>query len=96
MGIGRTSAERCSCRADRHPAARAGAWMLPRRRSGPTNNASIGGAIGKVLRDAELADDLRRLGRKRAAEFSWERTARETLRAYREVLADAAVPSATA
>jgi glycosyltransferase involved in cell wall biosynthesis len=53
----------------------------------PTNSASIGAAIGKVLRDNELADDLRRLGRKRAAEFSWERTARETLRAYREVLA---------
>lgn len=53
----------------------------------PSNFAAIGAALGKVLRDTDLADDLRRLGRKRAAEFSWDRTARDTLRAYREVLA---------
>ncbi len=60
----------------------------------PNDNASIGAAIGKVLRDAELAEDLRRIGRKRAAEFTWERTARETLRCYREVLGG--VPAASA
>lgn len=61
----------------------------------PTSNASIGEAIGKVLRDTELANDLRRLGRKRAAEFTWERTARETLRCYREALAESSVPATT-
>jgi len=61
----------------------------------PANNASIGGAIGQVLRDADLAEDLRRLGRKRAAEFTWERTARETLRAYRDVLSETPVSSST-
>jgi glycosyltransferase involved in cell wall biosynthesis len=57
----------------------------------PNDNAAIGAAIGKVLRDTELAEDLRRLGRKRASEFTWERTARETLRSYQEVLAPVAI-----
>jgi len=61
----------------------------------PADNASIGAAIGQVLRDSDLAEDLRRLGRKRAAEFTWERTARETLRAYRDALSEAPVSSAT-
>jgi glycosyltransferase involved in cell wall biosynthesis len=55
----------------------------------PTDHASIGNALGKVLRDAELAEDLRRLGRRRAAEFTWDRTAQQTAAAYREVLAAA-------
>jgi glycosyltransferase involved in cell wall biosynthesis len=55
----------------------------------PTDHASIGNALAKVLRDTDLADDLRRLGSRRAKEFTWERTARETVASYREVLADA-------
>lgn len=50
----------------------------------PDDEHSIGSALAKVLRDPELAADLRRLGRQRAAEFTWERTANLTAQAYRE------------
>lgn len=52
----------------------------------PFDHTSIGNAISKVLRDDDLANDLRRLGRRRAAEFSWDRTARGTVALYRELL----------
>jgi glycosyltransferase involved in cell wall biosynthesis len=53
----------------------------------PSDHASIGNALAKVLRDPDLAEDLRRLGSRRAKEFTWARTARETVASYREVLA---------
>jgi glycosyltransferase involved in cell wall biosynthesis len=53
----------------------------------PTDPSSIGAALAKILRDPELAEDLRRAGFKRAREFTWERTARETVSCYREALA---------
>jgi len=40
-------------------------------------------ALGRVLADHDHAASLRSRGRSRAAEFSWARTARETLRLYR-------------
>ena len=52
----------------------------------PDDPVSIGAALAKVLRDNELAEDLRRVGFRRAKEFTWERTARETLACYREAL----------
>lgn len=52
----------------------------------PANTNSIGQSLAKVLRDAEFASDLRRLGLKRAQEFGWERMTRETLACYREAL----------
>lgn len=52
----------------------------------PTDPAAIGGALAKVLRDPDLAADLRRLGTRRAQEFTWDRTVKETLACYREVL----------
>jgi glycosyltransferase involved in cell wall biosynthesis len=52
----------------------------------PTDHFSIGHSLQKVLRDAELADDLRRLGSRRAKEYTWERTAQVTVALYREVL----------
>jgi glycosyltransferase involved in cell wall biosynthesis len=55
----------------------------------PTDPASIGSAIAKILRDPELAEDLRHVGFKRAREFTWERTARETVSCYREALSGA-------
>jgi glycosyltransferase involved in cell wall biosynthesis len=58
----------------------------------PVDYESIGDALGKVLRDSGLAEDLRRLGFRRAAEFTWERTARETLACYREALAARDIP----
>ena len=55
----------------------------------PNDHESIGHALARVLRDADLAADLRRLGQRRAESFTWERTARDTAAAYREVLATA-------
>jgi glycosyltransferase involved in cell wall biosynthesis len=52
----------------------------------PTDHFSIGHSLQKVLRDAELADDLRRLGSRRAKDYTWERTAQLTVALYREVL----------
>jgi glycosyltransferase involved in cell wall biosynthesis len=52
----------------------------------PTDHDSIGAALAKVLRDPDLAADLRRLGSRRASEFTWERTAKATAACYREVL----------
>jgi alpha-1,3-rhamnosyl/mannosyltransferase len=40
-------------------------------------------ALQRVLTDAELQAELRRRGRVRAQEFSWARTAEETLKVYR-------------
>ncbi len=47
----------------------------------------IAGAMERVLSDAALRDELRAKSLARAAQFSWERTARETLRVYRDVVA---------
>jgi glycosyltransferase involved in cell wall biosynthesis len=44
-------------------------------------------AVDRVLSVEPLRQDLRRRGLARAAQFSWERTARETLAVYREALA---------
>lgn len=44
-------------------------------------------AIGHCLEDAEHRMALARLGLKRAENFQWEKTARETLEVYRSVLA---------
>lgn len=54
----------------------------------PTDPVAIGQALSKVLRDADFAADLRRLGLRRAQDFSWEKAARETLGCYREALGD--------
>ncbi len=43
-------------------------------------------ALARVWRDPGLAADLRERGRRRAARFTWERTARETLAVYRRAL----------
>ncbi len=53
----------------------------------PTDESSIAERLAEVLDDAGLADELRERGRKRAAEFTWERTARATVACYREALA---------
>jgi glycosyltransferase involved in cell wall biosynthesis len=56
----------------------------------PDDPRSIGAALAKILRDPDLAEDLRRLGFRRVADFTWQRTARQTLACYREALALAA------
>lgn len=45
-------------------------------------------ALERVLTEVTLAEDLRRRGLRRAAQFSWERTARETVRVYEQAAAE--------
>ena len=51
----------------------------------PLNTSAIAAAIAKILDDPNLAADLRELGATRAKEFSWERTASETLALLRSI-----------
>jgi glycosyltransferase involved in cell wall biosynthesis len=51
----------------------------------PDSDDDFGQAIARVLGDGSTADDLRRAGRSRAAEFTWERTARLTVDVYRQL-----------
>jgi glycosyltransferase involved in cell wall biosynthesis len=48
----------------------------------PNNLSELQTSIVKVINDSDLYDSLIRKGLKKAKEFSWERTARETLAAY--------------
>jgi len=52
----------------------------------PDSTEEIAGAIRSLLVDAQLRARLAEAGRRRAAEFSWERTARETVETYRRAL----------
>ena len=52
----------------------------------PTDSEAIGRALGEVLSDGWLCADLIALGRARAAACTWERCARATLSAYRELV----------
>lgn len=54
----------------------------------PDDDSSIGDALATLLRDRELAEDLRRLGLRRAEEYTWDRTARETVACYDEIAAE--------
>lgn len=47
------------------------------------------GALRQLLTDSDLRLELRRKGLERASQFSWERTARLTLRAFEEAAAQA-------
>jgi len=49
----------------------------------PLSVESIADAIARALRDADLRADLRRRGLARASQFTWQRTAQQTLEAYR-------------
>jgi glycosyltransferase involved in cell wall biosynthesis len=52
----------------------------------PLDVGSIAAALTEVAGDDELRERLVALGRQRAAEFSWARTAEKTLAVYREAL----------
>jgi glycosyltransferase involved in cell wall biosynthesis len=52
----------------------------------PAEPEAIAGALGRVLGDAALRDDLVRRGRERVKAFTWKRTADETLACYRRAL----------
>jgi glycosyltransferase involved in cell wall biosynthesis len=51
----------------------------------PTDVAAIGAGLTRLLTEPALREDLRARGRARAAAFSWERTARETLALLRGI-----------
>jgi alpha-1,3-rhamnosyl/mannosyltransferase len=53
----------------------------------PEDTASIETALSRVLGSADLRADLRERGLARAAQFSWETTARRTLEIYRQAAA---------
>jgi glycosyltransferase involved in cell wall biosynthesis len=42
----------------------------------------------QVLSDSELAQELRERGLARTAEFTWEKTARQTIALYEKVLGE--------
>ena len=52
----------------------------------PDDSRAMGGAIIAVLIQDDLRESLRNLGLAQATSFSWQRTARETLAVYRQVL----------
>ena len=51
----------------------------------PYNIDEIAEAMYKVLTDQKLKEDLIKKGLERAKQFSWEKTAKETLEVYKEV-----------
>ena len=52
----------------------------------PRDEGAIATAIARLLHEPELAGELRMRGLRRAQEFSWERTARLTLKSYQRAL----------
>jgi glycosyltransferase involved in cell wall biosynthesis len=52
----------------------------------PEDADDIAAVVGSLLRDPEAREALSQRGIERAAEFTWERTARETAAVYRELL----------
>jgi len=52
----------------------------------PYDTEVIAQGLIKMLESRELREDLIRKGKKRVGQFTWERTARETLDVYREVI----------
>jgi glycosyltransferase involved in cell wall biosynthesis len=59
----------------------------------PHDEAAIAAAVERLLLDSALAEQLRRAGGARVAEFSWERTARLTLESYARALGLQKVPA---
>lgn len=53
----------------------------------PTDVEDMAAGLEKVLGDSQLRADLARRGLVRAAQFSWEQVARETVRVYQRTLA---------
>ena len=54
----------------------------------PYDVEDIARGIYKVLSDSTLRDELRRKGLERAKLFSWEKTAKETLAVFEEVISE--------
>jgi len=56
----------------------------------PSRPGELGATLERLLTDPALQDRLRALGPRRAAEFSWDRVAAETLAAFQRVAGSAA------
>ncbi len=54
----------------------------------PDDAPALAEAMGAILSDAALATRLRERGLRRAGEFTWERTAQATVRAYESVMSE--------
>ncbi len=54
----------------------------------PYDVEDIAAAMQRVLTEPDLAHDLRERGLARAGQFSWEKTARETIAVYERVLGE--------
>lgn len=52
----------------------------------PSDPAAWADGVARLAGDDDMAADLRRRGRERAAQFGWDRAARETVAAYRATL----------
>lgn len=52
----------------------------------PDDYEGMAEAIARLLKDPALADELRKRGLDRARQFTWERTARETLAVYETIV----------
>jgi len=52
----------------------------------PTDQEGVARALTQVLSDSDLARDLRARGPARAAQFSWDRTARAMIAVYKKVI----------
>ncbi len=52
----------------------------------PTSVEAIAESIGCALQDSDLRDELRERGLARAAQFSWQQTAKQTLYLYRQLV----------
>ncbi|MBP7830546.1 MAG: glycosyltransferase family 4 protein [Kiritimatiellae bacterium] len=55
------------------------------RRVDPCDPEAVADALGRVMTEPGVAEEMRRKGLARAREFTWARTAAETLRVYEEV-----------
>jgi glycosyltransferase involved in cell wall biosynthesis len=51
----------------------------------PYDIEGLANAIGEVLTNRSLKHELKRKGLERASNFSWEKTAEETMKVYKEV-----------
>jgi glycosyltransferase involved in cell wall biosynthesis len=59
----------------------------------PEDSSAIAAGLARVLEDDDLRESLSAQGLERARTFSWERTARETLRIYRVVVGQPSEPT---
>jgi glycosyltransferase involved in cell wall biosynthesis len=52
----------------------------------PTDDEALAAAMAEVMADTDLRASMAEQGLRRAAEFTWEKTARETVTIYQQVL----------